>query len=176
MGERDDRGLFVRIAAADVVGEAGMAEQPPQRKPADGDDQSRADELELPLAPERAELLLDRRRRAVAASGGRLARIAPRHGGAVERPVELVVVHAEPGAEGLAGSTAPGSPLGSLLHARRLPEHVGLLPVVRQRDRERFEWVARLCAGPADPVVALEGGERAVARAPPRHGERTTRK
>ena len=56
------------VALADRLGQRRDAEQPPQREPADGDDQVRAQQLELPVAPELAEVLLARRRRAVAAA------------------------------------------------------------------------------------------------------------
>ncbi len=69
-------------------------EQPPRREPADGDDETRAQQPKLPLAPERAQPLLVRRRRPVAAAGSRAAGIAPRDRRAVERGVELVLLHA----------------------------------------------------------------------------------
>src|SRR5262249_24944659 len=131
---------------------------------------------ELPLAPERAEGLLAGRGRAVAAPGRRLARVAARDRGAVERSVELVLVKREPLPQGAACPATPRATLLSLLHPGRLAEHVRGLAGVRERNRLRFQGEARLDAGPAHPVVALEGGERAVARAPACHGERTTRK
>src|SRR3954463_9616207 len=51
-------------------------EQPSDREPADGDDQPRPQQRELPLAPERAELLLAGGRRPVTAAAGCPARIA----------------------------------------------------------------------------------------------------
>ena len=60
---------------------------------------SRAQQLELPVAPERAQLLLARLGRAVAAAGRRAARIAARDRGAVEGRVELLLAELEPLAE-----------------------------------------------------------------------------
>ena len=74
VGERDHDRVAVRVALADRVGQGRDAEQAPQREPADGDDQVGAQQLELPVAPELAEVLLARRRRSVAAAGGGTAR------------------------------------------------------------------------------------------------------
>ena len=59
------------VALADRLGQSRDAEQPPQRQSADGDDQVGSQQLELPVAPELAEVLLARRRRPVAAAGRR---------------------------------------------------------------------------------------------------------
>src|SRR5689334_21746287 len=80
------------VALADALGHAGKAEQAARGETADGDDQQRADDRELPLAPVRAQPPLLRRRRPVAAARRRLTRVAARDGGAVERRVELVLV------------------------------------------------------------------------------------
>src|SRR5215216_3313667 len=111
-------------ALADALGQALQAEQTPYGQPADGHDQARPDELELPAAPERAELLLTRRRGAVAAAAPGLARIAARDRGAVEGRVELVLAELEPPPQRAAGPAAPRAPLFALDRARRLAEHL----------------------------------------------------
>src|SRR2546430_2749526 len=78
--------------------------------PADGHDQLRPQDLELPVAPELAQLLLARRRRAVAASGRRAARVAARHRGTVESLVEGLLVELEPAAQRAACPAAPREP------------------------------------------------------------------
>src|SRR5215211_6360789 len=170
--EWDRHGAVVLEALADALGHALQAEQAPYGQPPDGHDQARPDELELPAAPERAELLLPRRRGAVAAAAPRLARIAPRDRGAVEGRVEVVLAELEPPPQRAAGPTAPRASLLALDRARRLAEHVGALALVGLDDRERLERVARLDAGPADSLVALQRGNRAIARAAARQ-ERT---
>src|ERR1700759_582483 len=116
MGEGYDRRSPSLEALPDAGRERGQAEQPAQREAADRDDQTWAQQLELPVAPERAELLLMRRRRPVAASGRRTARVAARDGGAVEGAVELVLGELEPAAQRPARAPAPGQPLLSLDH------------------------------------------------------------
>src|SRR5207247_3335808 len=58
-----------------------------------------AEQFELPVPPELAELLLARRRRPVAAAGRCPAGIAARDRGAVERRIERILVQLEPAAE-----------------------------------------------------------------------------
>src|SRR5712691_8729200 len=173
MGERDDRRAFQLAARADAVEERERAEQPADGQPADRDDQLGTQELELPLEPERTELLLAWGGRPIAAPRESVARIAARDRGAVEGPVEGALVEAEPGSQRLTGATPPGSPLRGLYHPGRLAEHVGALAGTPLEDRGRLERVARLDAGSTGPVVSLQREQRAVARASPRHGETT---
>ena len=157
---------------ADGPGERPLAEQPPDRERADGNDEPRAEQPELPVAPELAQVLLLGCRDAVALPGGASARIAPRDRAAIEGGVEGVLVHAEPAAERLPGPAAPRAPLEALVRARRLAVHVGGLPEVRVQDGERLERVPGLDAGTADGEVALERRERAVRRAAARQRAR----
>src|SRR5215218_9278301 len=176
MGERDGDGAVELVAPADAVGEVGDPQQAPRREAADGEDELRTDQAQLPLPPERAELLLARLGRAVAVSGGRFPGVAARDRHAVERRVELVLVQLQPPAERAAGAAAPRQPLLALEHAGRLAVDVRALAGVGLDDGERLERVAGLDAGAADSVVALEGGDRAVRRTAPRHGEATITK
>jgi len=150
------------VPLADTRGERRQPEQPPQRKPADGDDQAWPQQLELPVAPEGAELLLARRRRPVAAARCRATGIAARDRGAVEGCVELVLLELEPTPERPAGAPAPGQALFSFDDARRLAEEIRALLNARRAHRQRLERVAGLGAGAAAGEVALERGERAV--------------
>src|SRR5436190_7024230 len=169
MRQRDHDGVAVRVAPPDELADALQAEQPPRGEAADRDDEPRADQLELPFAPERAEVLLARRRRPVAAAGGGAPGITARDGRAVEAGVELVLVELEPAPQAPAGAAAPGPALLALDDPWRLAEHVGALSLVRLGDGERLDREACLEAGAADAVVALEGAKRAVARPPSRH-------
>src|SRR5262249_37521941 len=92
-------------------------------------------------------------------------------GRAVERRVELVLVHPEPPPQRLAGAAAPGPPLLAFDHAGRLAEHIRELAGVPGRDGQRLERVAGLDAGAATTQVALERRERAVRRLPDRHAD-----
>ena len=146
-------------------------EQALDREPADRDDQRRAQELELPVAPELAELLLAGRRRPVAAAGRRPARVAARDGGAVEGRVELVLVQLEPAPErlrrrGRARAAAP-RPRRSRAPGRRCTRAGRRRPSTTGSDSSGYpaSTQARQRA-----VVALERGERAVRRATARHG------
>src|SRR5262249_54460940 len=127
-----------------------------------------------PVAPEGAQLLLRRRRCAVAAARRRLARVAAGDRGAVEGGVELVLVELKPAAESPAGAAAPRHPFHTLDLPGRPAEPIGALSRVRLHDRQRLERVACLRARPADAVVALERSRRAIARAPARHAWTTT--
>ena len=102
--------------------------------PPTGTDQLRPDQLQLPLAPEGAELLLAGRRRPISATRRRASGIATGHRRAVERPVEVVFVQLEPAAKRLAGATAPRATLCSFDDARRLPVHVRALVEVLVHD------------------------------------------
>src|SRR5262245_16999809 len=149
--------------------EAREPEQSPDRKPADRHDQPRPEQPELPLAPERAQLLLAHGRRPVASTRRRPTRVAARHRGAVERRVERVLVEPEPPAQRLPGATSPRTPLLALEDAGCLAEDVRLLAGVP------LEPKPGLGARPARTIVTLERRERPVRRAAPRHtGERTT--
>src|SRR5215217_6558041 len=163
VGQRDcDRAVEVERPPHEV-GHRPQAEQPPRREPADGDDEARAQQSQLPLAPERAEALLLRRRRPVAAAGRRAAGVAARDRRAVERGVELVLLELEPPPEGLAGAAAPRPPFLALQDPRRLPVQIRALAVRPRRDhRERLERVAGLDARAADRLVALQRRERPV--------------
>src|SRR5579862_1314222 len=169
MRQRDDRNSRALEALADARRERREAEETPQREPADGDDQPRPEQLELPVAPEGAELLLPRSRRPVASAGRRPAGIAARHRGAVEGRVELVLLELEPAAKRPAGAAAPRQPLVSLDHTGRLAEEVGALPGAGRVDGEGLEWIAGCRARAAAGEVALERRERAVGRLPEGH-------
>src|SRR5690349_9034026 len=104
MRKRDRGRAVVLVAAADALGHALEAKQAPGGETTHRDDQPRLDQRELPVAPERAELLLGRRRPAVAPAARRLPRVAARDGRAVERLVELVLVEPEPAAQRAAGA------------------------------------------------------------------------
>src|SRR3954452_15490753 len=127
MRQRNDRGAVELIRATDAVGQAADPEQALDRKTADRNDQLGPQDLELPASPERAQLLLARRRRPVAASRSRPSRIAPCDGGAVERRIELVLLEVEPAAQGLAGTAAPRAALLALDDAGCLSVHVRTL-------------------------------------------------
>src|SRR6266511_18987 len=174
MRQRDRNGVLELVADADAFGHALHAEQAARSESTDGDDHLRSDELELPLAPECAEILLARRRCAIAAAGERAPGVTACDGRAVERRVERLFVQVEPPAQRSPGTPAPGQPLLCLLDPGRLPEHVRALPTVRLHDRERLERIAGLGARTADPVVALQRDDRAVATAAPRHARTTT--
>src|SRR5215470_14381825 len=136
MRQRDHDGVLAREATADARSEPVNPEQPLDREPTDRDDQLRSQELELPVPPEGAQLLLARPRRAVAAAGGRAAGIAARYRRAVERLVELLLVELEPAAKRLACTAAPGSALLALDDARRLAVHVRALARVQIANRQ----------------------------------------
>src|SRR2546430_1891642 len=76
------------------------------------------------------------------------------------------------GGSGTPTAPRPGAALPALDHAGRLTEHVGALAGVGLNDRERLDGEAGVRACAADPVVPLERGDRAVARAAARQ-ERT---
>src|SRR5207247_6489640 len=164
MGEWDDRNPVELVAKADALGELREAEQAAERETADGHDHPWAEQFELPVPPELAELLLARRRRAVAAAGRCPAGIAARDRGAVERRIERILVQLEPAAERPAGTAAPGQPLLALDDARRLSVHIGALICERRAHGQRLERVARLGARTAAREVALKRGEGAIAR------------
>ena len=93
------------------------------------------------FAPDRAELLLAGRWRAIAAAGGRPARIAAGDRRAVEGRVELILVHPEPTAQRSAGASAPRS---SAPHPRRCRAPVrrgrrGGRRSLRRRDATRAD-------------------------------------
>src|SRR5439155_14724981 len=169
MGQRDDGHAVVLVARADALGELREPEQAPERETADGHDELRPQELELPVAPELAQLLLARRRRAVAAPGRRAARVTPGHRGTVEGPVEGLLVELEPAAQRAACPAAPREPLLSLVDTWSLSVHIGALVVERRPHRRRLEWVPGLDARAAARQVALERGERAIRRPADRH-------
>src|SRR2546421_5703545 len=170
-----DRDLPVTLEThSDALGDAPHTEQPARCEAADDDGEPGLQQLEFPVAPERAQLLLARRRRPVAPSGRSAPRVAARDGRAVEGGIKGVLVHVEPAAQRPAGPAAPGTPLLSLLHSGRLAEHVRPLARVRENDGQRFERVAGLGACAADSVVALERGDRAIARAATGHACTTT--
>ena len=162
MGERDRNRAVVLVARADALGDALDAEQPARREPADGDDQLRGEQAQLVVAPVLAEPLLLRRRRTVAPSRRRPARIAARDRRAVERLVEGVLVELEPAPQRLAGAPAPRPPLLALDDPRRLAEQVRALPAERREHGQRLERVPGVDAGAAGPLVALERRQRAV--------------
>ena len=111
----------------------------------------------------------------IAAARRDTPRIAPCDRGAVEHPVEVVLVEPEPAAQRLAGATSPWPELLALDHARRLSEQIRALPRIALDHRTRLDRKPCLGAGTARPVVTLERGERPVRRPPPRHPrERTT--
>src|SRR5512146_256226 len=103
-----DRGRTAEVVTpADRIGETRHAEEPSRRESADRHDQLRLEEPQLRVTPALAEPLLLRRRRAVAASRACASGVAPRHRGAVERRVELVLVELEPAAQRLARTASP---------------------------------------------------------------------
>src|SRR5262249_57795628 len=127
MRQRDDRRAVELVPAADALPEDLDPEQALDRKPADGNDEARAQDAQLPRVPERAELLLPRARRPIAPSGRRAARIAARHRRAAERAVKRLPVQPQPTPERLAGTSAPRPALFAFDEARRLPVHVRAL-------------------------------------------------
>ena len=167
----DRNGAVVRERRADAALEVLDAEQPVYGQRADRDDQRRADQPQLPFPPEGAEPLFFALGLAVAAFRV-LAGVAARDRSAVEGRVELVLVEPEPAPECLARAAAPGSALLAFDHAGRLSEHVGALAGVGLDDRERLDGESRLGTSAADPVVALERGDRAIVR-PASRQERT---
>src|SRR5215475_5808542 len=167
MRERDRGDTVVLVAPADAFADALQAEQASSGEAADGDDQLRVDETELPIAPEGTQLPLTWCRRAIAPPARCFARVAASHGRAVEGRIELVLIELEPAAQRPARASTPGQALQALVGARRLAEDVRALAFVRLDDRERLEREAGLHAGAADAVVTLERDDRAVARAAP---------
>src|SRR5204862_7773370 len=104
-----DRDDAVEVETApDALSKPGSSENPLDREPAHGDEEPRAQQLELPLPPEGAELLLAGRGRPVAAAARGPPRIAAGDRGAVEGRVELLLVETEPASQRLAGAAAPG--------------------------------------------------------------------
>src|SRR5205085_11758578 len=87
MGQGDRRRVAVAELLSDTLRDALQPQEPPGGKAADRNAQAWSKQEQLPLAPEGAELLLAGSRRAVAPAARRLARIAARDRGAVERPV-----------------------------------------------------------------------------------------
>src|SRR5688500_5121563 len=174
MGQRDHDRAGRVIALADRVRQRLDAEQLAECKPADRDDQVWAEQLELPVAPEPAKLLLARRRRAVAAARGGAAGIAARHRRAVEALVELVALESKPAPQRRARAAAPGQALLALDDSRCLAEQVRALSAARRPHRPGLEREAGLDAGTADRRVALERGERAVRALADAHARTTT--
>ena len=68
MRKRNGDRLAERVAPADALCETQPPEQPAYGQPADGQDELRPEEPELPLEPERAQIHLRGRRRAIAAT------------------------------------------------------------------------------------------------------------
>src|SRR2546429_6631618 len=143
-------------APADAVGEARDTQEAADREAAYRDDQRRPQDLQLPVAPERAQLLLSRRRRPVAAARRRVPRITARHRRAIERRVELVLVHLEPAPQRPAGAATPGPPLLTFDDAGCLAVHVRTLTQVLVDDGPRLQRITGLHTGAADPQVALQ--------------------
>ena len=120
MRQRDRDGRAALVSRPDAFGHAPHAEQASGGEPADRHDQLRLQQPQLVVAPELAQVLLDRGRRPVAAAGRVAAGVAAGDGGAVEGRVEDVLVQLEPPAQRLAGSAPPRQPLLALDDARRL--------------------------------------------------------
>src|SRR5262249_45473418 len=131
---RERRRAVERVAAADARGKPGDAEELRDREAADRDDQLRLKDRELPFAPKRAELLLARCRRAVAAPRSGASRIAAGDRRAVERRVELLFVQLEPAPQGLARAATPGAALLAFDDPGRLAVHVRDLACVHVAD------------------------------------------
>src|SRR5258708_14535868 len=89
--------------------------------------------------------------------------------------VDPVLAHPDPGAKLLAGAAPPRPALLALHDSRRLPEEIRALALTRRDHRQRLQRVARLDAGAADGLVALQRREPAVRRLPPRHPRTTTK-
>src|SRR5947208_694157 len=174
MGERDRRDAVELVPAADAVDEAHAPQHPLDREAADGHDERRAQEPELPLTPERAELLLARRGRAVAATAQGTSRIAAGDRRAVEGRVELLLVEAEPAAERPSRTASPGASLDAFDDTGSLPEDVRALAGTSLEDGHRLERISGFCARSARPVVPLERGDRAVGRPAPRQAATAT--
>src|SRR4029079_14880854 len=161
------RGCAVCDPGADRAWETRGAQHAPDCKPAHRDDQPGPEQLELPLEPEAAELELARARRPVATSAWVPPGIAARDGRAVEGRVEPILVHVEPAAKRLASPAAPRAALDALDDSRRLADDHRALARASLEGGQRLEGIARLDAGPADPVVPLERGKRPIAGAFP---------
>jgi hypothetical protein len=169
MRKRYDRCLSLHEGPADCPRQARQAEQASQREPADRDDERRSQQRQLPLAPELAEPLLGRRRRAVAATRGGAARIAPRHRSAVERRVERGFVQLEPTSQRPARAAPPRPSLDPLDRAWRLAEEVRALSRYTLEHRLGIERESRLEAGAAAAVVALKGCKASIGATARRH-------
>lgn len=155
MGERDERDAVQLVALADGLGQRGRSEDRAQREAADRHDQARPQELELPVVPERAQLLFGRGWSAVAASRRWTAGVTARHRCAVERRVERVLVQLEPAAQRLPGAAAPRQALFAFDDAGRLAVQIRVLIRERRAHRERLERIASFGACAAAGQVAL---------------------
>ena len=149
VGQRDDGHAVALEALADRRREIGETEHASKREAAHRDDQPGSKQLELPVAPELAEVLLARRRCAVAATRRHAPGIAACHRRAVERRVERLLLELEPAAELLAGAAAPREPLLALDDPGRLSEEIRVLAGERAPHRQRLEREAGLDAGTA---------------------------
>src|SRR5882724_2859194 len=174
MGQRNDCCSVALVAAADARRQTRDAEQAADGEPAHGDDQPRSQQLELPVRPERTELLLAGCGSAIAATREGTSWITPCHRRAIEGSVELVLLEVEPAAERLACAAAPRPPLLSFDHAGRLAVHVCALPEPLVQHRQGLEGKAGFNTGPAHAEVTLQRSVRTVERAPTRQARTTT--
>src|SRR5437879_1830449 len=159
MRQRNGHRLAVLEALADARVETRQPEQAPRRETPDGNDQPGTQQAQLPLPPERTELLLSRGRRPIASASRCPPGVTTRHGRAIERLVELVLVQLQPAPQGLPGPPAPRAALAAFDDARRLSEHVRPLTLAPLEHGERLERVSRLFAGAAQSVVPLARGQ-----------------
>src|ERR1700736_490530 len=97
MRKRDRHSALQLEVRPDAL-EVPLAEEPLGGESTHGDDQLWPQQAQLLLPPGRAEALLDRSRRPVAAARRGPARVAARHRRAVEHLIERALVELEPAA------------------------------------------------------------------------------
>src|SRR5204863_5273065 len=104
VGNGDHRRARVLEGRADALVQSSHLHQTPGRQAADGDDELRPKQPQLPVEPEGAELLLPPGRDTIPGAGRRATRVAAGDRGTVEGRVEGVLVETEPAAEVLSGA------------------------------------------------------------------------
>jgi len=148
-------GLAKVEGRSDAVVEARDPEDPLHGETAHRNDDRGTEQAQLPVEPEPAELDLARRRGPIPATRRMTARIAARHGDAVEGLVELLFVELEPPPKRPTGSTAPRPALLGFDDSGSLADDHRPLAGPALEDGQRLERESFLGARPANAVVPL---------------------